>query len=142
MRSSSKYEPGVDKKNLTQIKSIVKKYGWPTISMVGKSGARGAWLIAQHADKDAKFQKSTLRLMITNEKNGEAEKKYIAYLTDRVLVNTKKSQLFGTQFYLNKQNNFVPRKIRDKNNLNKRRRMFDLNLFSEYEKKILAVYKK
>lgn len=42
------------------MKKIVKKHGWPGISLVGKKASVGAWLLAQHADRDLRFQKNVL----------------------------------------------------------------------------------
>ncbi|WP_431241191.1 DUF6624 domain-containing protein [Flavobacterium sp. P21] len=48
----------LDFKNLTQAKEIIKKYGWPKISEIGKDGSNNLWLIVQHADQDIFFKKS------------------------------------------------------------------------------------
>jgi hypothetical protein len=36
--------------SVARLKQIVEDYGWPTISMVGFTGARGAGIIALHAE--------------------------------------------------------------------------------------------
>ena len=51
---------------------------------------------------------------------GEVSKVDVAYLTDRVLVNEGKKQLFGTQF-LEVNGKLVPQPIADEANLEKRR---------------------
>ena len=43
------WKESVDKANQKRIKQIVGKYGWPTISLVGKRASNAAWLIVQHA---------------------------------------------------------------------------------------------
>ncbi|MDP3956443.1 MAG: hypothetical protein Q8P97_00420, partial [bacterium] len=139
MRHRSKYDPTVDEKNTRRLKTIIKQYGWPTFSMVGKSGARGSWLLAQHADQDVQFQEYCLRLLEATEKKGEAEKKYIAYLTDRVLFNRKRPQIFGTQFHLNTKRKMVPWKIKSPRYLDKRRLSFGLDSFSKYRKQLLKL---
>jgi hypothetical protein len=63
-------------------------------------------------DHDVKFQEYCLNLM-KNASDGDVLKKQIAYLTDRILVNTGKKQLYGTQFYLNKKGVYGPRPIKD-----------------------------
>jgi len=94
------------------LKKIIKEIGWPVISKVGKEASQAAWLVAQHADHDVKFQEYCLNLM-KNASDGDVLKKQIAYLTDRILVNTGKKQLYGTQFYLNKKGVYGPRPIKD-----------------------------
>ncbi len=127
----------IDKKNTLEMKKIIKKHGWPGKSIIGKKASVGAWLLAQHADKDLKFQKKCLELIKETIQHGEIEKKCLAYLIDRINVNEGKPQVFGTQFFIDKNNKFVPRSIRDKKNLAKRRKEFGLPPFQEYKKFLL-----
>ena len=127
----------VQRTNTTRLKKIVQKYGWPTIHLVGKRASRNAWLIIQHTNHDVRFQKKCLKLMkeiyVRNPQDIALEN--IAFLTDRILVNTKKKQLFGTQFYVNKVNKngvlmYWP--IRDFKNLDKRRKEYGIPPFRKY----------
>jgi len=131
-----------NKMAIKRMKEIVKRYGWPTISMVGKDGAEAAWLLVQHADRDVKFQKNCLELMRKASRKGEAELKYLAYLTDRVRVNSKKLQLYGTQFYHNKKGRFTFRPIENRKHLEKRRRKMGLGSFSKYMKGMKKYHEK
>lgn len=142
MRRGALYDPKIDKDNTKKLKEIIKKYGWPKISTVGKFVARDTWLIAQHADHDIQFQSYCLELLKKSAEENEAQKKYVAYLTDRILVNRNKPQLFGTQFHLNKKSLMVPRKIKNPKELNKRRKLFKLGKFEDYQKKIIELNKK
>src|SRR5262249_24134277 len=45
----------IDKDNLVWFKGVVRKHGWPGKAMVGRDGAKGAFLIAQHATSDLEF---------------------------------------------------------------------------------------
>ncbi|OGZ96396.1 MAG: hypothetical protein A2679_00040 [Candidatus Sungbacteria bacterium RIFCSPHIGHO2_01_FULL_54_26] len=91
--------------NTERLKKIIAKYGWPTIDLVGEKASRNAWLIIQHADHNVRFQKKCLALMqeIYQRNPHIISRENIAFLTDRILVNTKRAQLFGTQFYVNKK---------------------------------------
>ena len=89
----------VDERHTARMKEIVKQHGWPTNSMVGSDGATAAWLLVQHADHDPKFQRHCLELM-KKVPAGEVSTVDLAYLTDRVLVNEGKKQLYGTQFWM------------------------------------------
>jgi hypothetical protein len=104
---------GVTKKNSEKLKIIIKKYGWPTIGLVGKRASRGAWFIVQHSDHDLRFKKRCLGLMKEAWRKNPADilMPNIAFLTDRILANEGKKQLFGTQFYFDKRGKFVPRPI-------------------------------
>lgn len=53
----------IDRANLVKLKRIVSRFGWPTITLVGKRASRMAWLLVQHADSDVKFQEQCLELM-------------------------------------------------------------------------------
>ncbi len=109
----------VDEANTKWLKSIVEKHGWPTISLVGKDGAKAAWLLVQHADADAKFQRRCLDLMLKLPK-GEVSQSDLAYLTDRVLLSEGKKQIYGTQF-LSIEGKWQPRPIEDVENVDKLR---------------------
>lgn len=103
----------ITKKNSEKLRTIIKKYGWPTIGLVGKRSSRWAWFIVQHADHDPHFQKKCLEFMKEAWRKNPADilMSNIAFLIDRTLVNQGKKQLYGTQFYLNKRGKFVPRPI-------------------------------
>lgn len=124
----------IDKYNTLHLKQIVRKYGWPTVALVGKRASHAAWLLVQHADHDVRFQKRCLTLLkkeyIKNPKN--IQKQEIAYLTDRVRVNERKKQIFGTQFYIDAKGLFKPRPIFDKVNLSRRRKEYNLGSFRKY----------
>lgn len=86
-----------DSFNLIQAKKIIKQYGWPKMSEIGKDGQNNLWLIVQHADQDVLFQNEVLlemeKLINTKELNMEN----YAFLYDRVQCNLNYKQLYGTQ---------------------------------------------
>lgn len=51
----------VDQHNLTWLKRVVENHGWPGKSLVGRDGAQGAFLIAQHAVSDLEFMAKPVR---------------------------------------------------------------------------------
>jgi len=107
------------------LKEIVSRMDWPSEIKVGKQGELYAWLITQHS-RDIGFQKLCLGLLEdlpeTRERN-----QHVGYLTDRILVNENKKQIYGTQF-----SNGHPYPIINKNELNKRRDEMNLGSFDEY----------
>lgn len=133
----------IDKENTKTLKKIIKKNGWPTISLVGKKTSHNLWLLVQHADHDVEFQEKCLGLMkkIFESNQNDILKQDIAFLTDRTRVNRNKPQIFGTQFYLNKQDILVPRPIKNKKYLAKRRKKYGLPSFKIYLK-MAKSYKK
>ena len=90
-------ESRIDWRNTAQLRQILDEFGWPTQSMVGKDGARAAWLLAMHADHDTKFQRRCLDLMRAALKHDEVSALHVAYLTDRVRTRERKPQVYGTQ---------------------------------------------
>lgn len=122
------------KENVKELKKIIGEYSWPSISLVGKKGVEAAWIIVQHADFDIEFQKFCLRLIKSITSKKQVFLHYTAYLTDRVFVNEGKKQIYGTQFYTNQNNKIIPRPIKDKKNLEKRRKRFNLPPLKDYEK--------
>lgn len=124
------------KANTKKLKEIIKTYGWPTISLVGKDGAKNAWLLVQHSDDDLPFQKRCLRLIsgIQRHNPREINSSQIAFLIDRIKVNEKKPQRFGTQFYTNKKGKFTYWPIRDIKNVDKRRALYGIEPLSIYVK--------
>lgn len=132
---TGKWDTGIDKKNTKRIKQIIKKYGWPIIFLVGKKASNYVWLLVQHADHDVAFQKKCLRLIekVYKDNQKSVNPANIAYLTDRVLVNEGRKQIFGTQFYRNRNGKFIPKPIRDIRNLDKRRAKYGLNPFKNYQ---------
>ena len=113
------WDDKVDEVNTKRLKEIVSEIGWPTFSKVGENASNGAWLLVQHADKDVEFQKFCLDLM-KKVPDGDVRKRDLAFLEDRVRVNSHLPQIYGTQFYVDDNGNFGPRPIEDEENIEKR----------------------
>ena len=95
---TAEYHPkmkAVHKKNNNRIKQIIREYGWPGTSLVGKEAANAAWYIVQHAVLDTEFMKSCLPLLKEATKQQEAEPFHFAYLQDRVLTIAGKPQIYS-----------------------------------------------
>ncbi len=86
-----------DSTNEAEAKLILAKHGYPGYSLVGESGSSRFWAIVQHCDDDIVFQQKVLLLMKKEVDRKNASGENYAYLTDRVLVNLNKKQLYGTQ---------------------------------------------
>lgn len=86
-----------DLENLNNAKKIIKQYGWPKISQIGKDGQNNLWLIVQHADQNVGFQQEALSAMEKLKSHNELNMKNFAFLYDRVQCNLNYKQLYGTQ---------------------------------------------
>lgn len=131
----------MDQHHTKELKKIIARYGWPGKKLVGKSGAKAAWLLAQHADHDIRFQVKCLGLIKNALTTGDTDKTQLAYLTDRVLVHQNKKQLYGTQFRTIKDGKTEPLPIQNPKKLNARRKSKGLEPFTKYKIKMRALYK-
>jgi hypothetical protein len=132
---TGKYDGGkTDIRNTASMKKIVTEYGWPTIKMVGKKASKNAWLLVQHADLDVQFQEKCLDLIQKefdlNKENIDPSN--IAYLTDRVMVNSKKKQMYGTQFRSDANGKLKSLPIQSLRLVDQLRKKLGMNTVAEY----------
>ncbi|SMO97377.1 hypothetical protein SAMN06273567_11177 [Geodermatophilus aquaeductus] len=80
-----------------RLEQLLADGGWPTPARVGEVAARGAWLVAQHADTQLSVQRLALRLLGEAVGRGEAPAQQLAMLEDRVAVTEGRHQTYGTQ---------------------------------------------
>lgn len=107
-------------RNADRLAAIIDEHGWPPAVLVGRQGVEAAWLVALHADHDPAFQRRCLDLMADAAAAGEPEPSWLAYLTDRVLVNEGRPQRFGTQ-YRTTATGLQPHPIEDPDQVDQRR---------------------
>lgn len=86
-----------DVERAARLGEIIALIGWPGSDLVETDGASAAWLIAQHADFDVAFQQRALDLMRDAVARGVADPTELAFLDDRVAVNTGVPQTYGSQ---------------------------------------------
>lgn len=118
----------LDRSHTAELKRIIHRHGWPTVSLVGARASNAAWLVAQHADHEPEFQKEVLLLMdeIHQILPDEVSGPNIAYLTDRILVRQGKRQWFGTQHYFDPKGKLVAFPIDEPRKVNYRRRGYGI----------------
>lgn len=123
-------------KNLVQLKLIVKKYGYPSHTLVGESSSHNFWLMVQHSDSDLKFQKKLLKLMLKEVKRNNASAHDYAYLVDRVRINSGKPQLYGSQIVVkDPQKGYELKPVFQPQKINQRRKQMGLSPVEEYLEK-------
>lgn len=120
----------LNEKHRNRLKEIIKDIGWPTIPKVGKRACDSAWLVAQHSDEDVEFQKECLKLIKKNKNNVFGSQ--IGYLTDRILINEDKPQIYGTQLDRDEKGNLEPKNIEDKEKADKLRKELGMMTLDEY----------
>ena len=135
----SHWDSSIDEENTAWLESTVEQDGWPTISAVGEEASQAAWLLVQHADHKPDFQTKCLAMMKLMPE-GEIKLANIAYLEDRVKVAEGKSQVYGTQFHKQGDDNLKPQPIEDEANLEARRSAMGLETFVAYKQKMIEHY--
>jgi hypothetical protein len=128
-----------DAENLPWLRQVIAEHGWPGKTLVGQDGADAAWLLAQHADADPGFQRRCLDLLTTAVAAGEARRRHLGYLTDRVLLAEGQQQEYGTQMTA-RGGRWAPRRLRDPDTVDERRAQMDLGPLAEYLERVTKAY--
>lgn len=135
----------IDQANLENVEEIILKYGWPTYKMVGEMAARGAFLTILHSN--TQVQQKYFMLIFKAAQNNEATKEWIALLMDRISVQRKGVQVFGTQVYqikdsLNRLGDiYMYFPIQDEAIVDSLRKAFDMIPLKDYLKSFGIDYK-
>ncbi|WP_266158047.1 DUF6624 domain-containing protein [Dyella silvatica] len=87
----------LDAKNLPFLQQMVARYGFPTVSQVGRDGMDAAWLLVQHADRAPALQIKVAKLIQARRGADSPRSNHVAMLRDRILDNAGRKQLYGTQ---------------------------------------------
>ena len=86
----------LDQQISAEAEQVLDRFGLPTKSMVGAAGASAVFLVVQHSSS---LQERVLE-MARGAAPGEVPPASLAMLEDRVLTNSGKPQVYGTQFTL------------------------------------------
>lgn len=85
-----------DSLNMIQVESIIAEYGYPGKSLVGTPTNEAAFYVIQHSPKIFQY----FPLIEKAGKRNELSFTLVAKMHDRLLVNQKKEQKYGTQAFL------------------------------------------
>jgi hypothetical protein len=132
----------IDRKHTARLKAMIAQLGWPTAMLAGRDGAHAAWLLVQHADLDVEFQAQCLPLLEAAASSGQASPVDAAYLFDRVRVNRKQPQRYGTQFRQDANGQYEPQPIEDAEHVDERRAAIGLEPLAEYARSLRSLYEK
>lgn len=119
-----------DSARTRRLREIVTARGWPTPQLVGKEGVNGAWLILQHTP-DTAFRRRLLPTLDSAQKRGDIPANDYVTMLDRILVESGKPQIYGTQFaFVNGR--LVAQPIEDTARVDERRAAVGLPPMAEY----------
>lgn len=123
-------------------KEIYEKYGFPGISLVGKSASAGAFYLLQHSPYINKFYP----LIKKAYRNNDIAPVYYAMVTDRLLLEKGRRQLYGSQCVRSTktekyfQDNTILWPVKDFKNVNERRKAMGFtNTVEENTKRLNAI---
>ncbi|MFB4302071.1 DUF6624 domain-containing protein [Actinomadura sp. NTSP31] len=122
----------VDDRNAAWLDRVVRRRGWPGISLVGTEAAHAAWLLAQHADRRRRAQRRFLGALLKAVERGDADPKDLAYLEDRVRINAGRPQRYGTQYGMTAAG-FGPQPVEEPDGVDDRRAEVGLPSMAEYD---------
>ncbi|MDB5963311.1 MAG: hypothetical protein JWP59_4605 [Massilia sp.] len=122
----------VQREHSKRLRKIANKFGWPSITMVGKDGSQAAWLLVQHADADPVWQAEALKMMTGLVASDEVNRPDVAYLTDRLLSNAHKPQMYGTQGTCIGKEMWRPDDIAEPDNVERRREHMKMSTLKDY----------
>lgn len=115
------------------LENVFNRYGYPGYDLVGKEGEHSFWLMVQHCDQWPAFQEKILTAMKPQVAKGNANPSNYAYLTDRVLINTGRKQVYGTQVTYNVDScQALPKPLQDSLTVNTRRKEMGMESIEEY----------
>jgi hypothetical protein len=141
-----KMQDKLDSLNQVALRNMISLYGWPGYALVGREGDNIAWLILQHAGDNLNFLKYCLDHMQAAMEENDTNLNEGAALMDKVLVLSKKKQIYGTQFH--QQTNvsggidLVFEPIEDEVNVDKRRHCLGLTSLDTYKDFVTREMKK
>ncbi len=113
--------------------AIFDEIGFPDYEMVGQEASEAFWIIVQHNDADPVFQERVADAMRGPVERGAADGSKLAYLMDRVLINTDRPQMYGTQLdYIHEQARAIPKALGDPEGVDARRAAVGLEPLAAY----------
>jgi hypothetical protein len=131
----------VHSRHNTRIRAILETHGWPGRSLVGEDGCRAAGFIVQHAILDPDLQRRGVALLTKAVEEHEAEPFMLAFLTDRVLMQEGKPQLYGTQYIGAKTGGVEPWPIANPETVDERRHSVGLPPLTENTARLNAQHR-
>ena len=128
------FKQQIAKDNYNTLQKLMKEYGWPKYSTVGKLAADAPLLVINHHESDSVRIKYLPQIKQSClEKEGSCME--FAKIQDRILVNANKAQIYGMQFRYNAERKLEPFPIIDSEYVDQRRAEIGLEPLKSYLKR-------
>lgn len=122
-----------DEQHRVYVDSLLTKHGWLSKGEIGTKAASALFLVIQHSELF--YQQKYLPLLTEAVKSRKAEAQDLALLEDRVSLQTTGEQIYGSQIGRDTvTKKFFLYPIKDRENVNLRRKSMNLPPLSEYLK--------
>ena len=113
-----------DKRIEIEFVKILEKHGWLGINQIGRLANGALFSIIQHSSIETKIKYAPL--MKESVLRNESQPIHYARLIDRILVNDKKPQIYGSQTTIDENGNTIFFEIEKPEYVNKRRNKIGL----------------
>ena len=127
----------IDEQNIRIVTKIIDSLGWLGKDKIGEDANLALFATIQHSN--LKIMEKYLPLLKDAVKKGNATKKELAFLIDRVEKLNGRKQIYGTQYFIGDKGNVVLRNVIDSVNINKRRKSMDMEPIEDYLKLIDSI---
>lgn len=111
----------IHRRHNARLGRIIATVGWTGRTLVGDDGCRAAGFLIQHAILDPDLQRRCLPLLASAVAADEAFPPMLAFLTDRVLLDSRRPQCYGTQHVDDPDGTLIPWPIADPETVDARR---------------------
>ncbi|QJP35369.1 hypothetical protein F0365_13650 [Nonlabens sp. Ci31] len=129
----SPFDPSIDRENLVKVISLIENCGMPTLENVNKKELLAIWLVFQHADNY--HRKKYLPQLKKSAENGDLRKSEMALMEDRILMDDRKPQIYGSQITDNEERNgWMLYDLENPESVDRRRADVGLEPLNEYVK--------
>lgn len=120
-----------DSLNLEYVKGVLRRYGWLSIAQVDSAANEAIFLVIQHAD--SLTMRAAFPLLVQSYETFGSPAEYYAMMLDRLLAESGKEQVYGTQIRPADSNgHFEPFPVADPAMVDVRRRRLGLPPLNEY----------
>ena len=116
--------------NSERLCAIIKKHGWPTVSMVGSEGVAAAFFLLRNSSS-SQLKSQLTSIILAGAASGEILRPEVASYIDRLRLDAGLKQLFGTQATI-LDGFLVLFPIEAEKDVDNRRKQFELPPLADY----------